>query len=68
MKEMKLSDFSEMLQTSASKAVIEADEYPSTGDVEITLVDETGAEYYIEDVKFNPETGTITIEFDHMEH
>jgi hypothetical protein len=66
MKEMKLSDLDQMLQTSAEKAVVETrDVFSNIGEVEITIQDEDGNEYHIQDVVFDPESGTVAIKFNH---
>jgi hypothetical protein len=64
MKETRYEDFKEMIQTSVAKAVTEGP-FDRGFDVEITIHDEDGNEYLIQDVRFDPGTGTVVIEFDH---
>lgn len=64
MKELKHHDFIRMLDTSAEIAV-EAEVFEAIDDVEITIQDEDGNEYHIQDVRFDSESGTVAITFNH---
>lgn len=62
-KELKLNDFDPML--TASTAIANERFDVSTDDIKVDLVDQSGTYYGIEDVKYNPDTQTIEIQFSH---
>ena len=62
MAELKLNDFDQMLTTSTA---IGNELDVSSDDICVQLEDEDGQLYYIEDVKFNLQTQSIHIKFNH---
>lgn len=64
MKEMKISDFEPMVGLAAKLAVTEGP-FNDLEDVEITIQDEDGNEYSVQDIRFDTGAGTVVILFHH---
>lgn len=61
MADLKLTDFDPML--TASTAIANESFNVSTEDIKVDVVDQSGTYYGIENVKYNPDTQTIEIQF-----
>jgi hypothetical protein len=60
MSELKLNDFDRML--TASTAIANESFDKSTEDITVVIEDQSGSVFYIEDVKYDPDNGSINIQ------